>query len=67
MTVVYADMRYSVIIGRKIKIGRDSEQLPKERSKGRRKMGAEVDCAMHRVHGEKICENECERRGREEQ
>lgn len=30
-------------------------------------MEVEVDCAMLRVHGERICENECERRGIEEQ
>lgn len=67
LTVICADLGYSVIIGRKIKTGKDSEQLPKETSKGRRKMGVEVDCAMQRVHGERIRDNECERRGIEEQ
>lgn len=30
-------------------------------------MGAEVDCGMHRAHGERICEKEYERRGIKEQ
>lgn len=62
MTVVYAGMRYSVVTGKKIELGKDSEQLPKDRSKGRKKTGAEADCAVHRVHGKRTCENECKRR-----